>query len=172
MWEVIWVGSGFGPKPPGRWLTLNLRRYRQSLVVCTALSPAPPNSNGSSSKHGNIPMASTRACGRQGTRKTSSVTSASVSPFTTAPDRPLSSTTIRTPMLTIKEVASYLSVSERTVSRLARAGRLRAISIGGSIRFHAVDVDRFAQGPAPREGADTDLDDFIARQAGLTKGAH
>jgi excisionase family DNA binding protein len=45
------------------------------------------------------------------------------------------------PLLTTGDVANRLNVSVATVYRLASAGRLRKINIGGSTRFAAEDVD-------------------------------
>ena len=44
-------------------------------------------------------------------------------------------------ILTIKEVADYLKVTERTVYRLAAAKQLPAFKVGGSWRFSRSDID-------------------------------
>jgi len=49
-------------------------------------------------------------------------------------------------MLTKKEVAERLNVSERTVNRLMTSGRLRKIKILGCIRFRMEDVDNLCEG--------------------------
>ncbi len=44
-------------------------------------------------------------------------------------------------ILTIKEVADYLKVTERTIYRLAAAKQIPAFKVGGSWRFSRADID-------------------------------
>lgn len=44
-------------------------------------------------------------------------------------------------ILTIKEIADYLKVTERTIYRLAAAKQMPAFKIGGSWRFSRNDID-------------------------------
>ena len=44
---------------------------------------------------------------------------------------------------TIKEVASYLKVTERTIYRLAAANKIPAFKVGGAWRFRTADIDRW-----------------------------
>jgi excisionase family DNA binding protein len=44
-------------------------------------------------------------------------------------------------ILTIREVAVYLKVTERTIYRLAAAKQMPAFKIGGSWRFSRLDID-------------------------------
>lgn len=44
-------------------------------------------------------------------------------------------------ILTIKEIADYLKVTERTIYRLAAAKQLPAFKIGGSWRFSRKDIE-------------------------------
>lgn len=44
-------------------------------------------------------------------------------------------------VLTIKEVAAYLKVNERTVYRLAAARKLPAFKVGGTWRFLKADIE-------------------------------
>lgn len=46
-------------------------------------------------------------------------------------------------ILTIKEVAEYLKVNERTVYRLAGAKKLPAFKVGGTWRFLRSDIDKW-----------------------------
>lgn len=46
-------------------------------------------------------------------------------------------------ILTIKEVAEYLKVTERTIYRLAAAKQIPAFKVGGSWRFSRADIDRW-----------------------------
>ena len=49
-------------------------------------------------------------------------------------------------LLSIKQVAKILSVSEKTVRRLREAGRLpRHVKIGRSIRWRYADIRRFVE---------------------------
>ena len=44
-------------------------------------------------------------------------------------------------ILTIKQVASYLQVTERTIYRLAASDGIPAFKVGGSWRFRKLDID-------------------------------
>jgi excisionase family DNA binding protein len=44
-------------------------------------------------------------------------------------------------ILTIKEVAEYLKLAEKTAYRLAADGKLPGFKVGGSWRFKKVDVE-------------------------------
>lgn len=44
-------------------------------------------------------------------------------------------------ILTLKEVADYLKVTERTIYRLAAARQIPAFKVGGSWRFSRADID-------------------------------
>lgn len=46
-------------------------------------------------------------------------------------------------ILTIKEVAGYLKVKERTIYRLSQAKKITAFKVGGMCRFLRVDIDRW-----------------------------
>ena len=46
-------------------------------------------------------------------------------------------------ILTIKEVAEYLKVNERTVYRLAAAKKIPAFKVGGIWRFLRSDIDQW-----------------------------
>jgi len=44
-------------------------------------------------------------------------------------------------ILTIKDVADYLKVTERTIYRLAAAKKIPAFKVGGTWRFSRTDLD-------------------------------
>jgi len=44
-------------------------------------------------------------------------------------------------ILTIKQVAGYLKVTERTIYRLAASKQIPAFKVGGSWRFSRADID-------------------------------
>ena len=46
-------------------------------------------------------------------------------------------------ILTIKEVAEYLKVTERTIYRLAGAKKIPAFKVGGTWRFSRADIDEW-----------------------------
>ncbi|MCS7016993.1 MAG: helix-turn-helix domain-containing protein [Gemmatales bacterium] len=46
-------------------------------------------------------------------------------------------------ILTIKQVAEYLKVTERTIYRLAAAKKIPAFKVGGTWRFSLSDIDRW-----------------------------
>jgi excisionase family DNA binding protein len=48
-------------------------------------------------------------------------------------------------ILTIKEVAGYLKVTDRTIYRLAASGRIPAFKVGGMWRFSAKEINRWIE---------------------------
>lgn len=46
-------------------------------------------------------------------------------------------------ILTVKEVADYLKVNERTVYRMASANKIPAFKIGGSWRFKLLEIEEW-----------------------------
>lgn len=46
-------------------------------------------------------------------------------------------------ILTIKQVAGYMKVTERTIHRLAAAKKIPAFKVGGTWRLSPVDIDRW-----------------------------
>ena len=53
----------------------------------------------------------------------------------------MSNSTTEGEILTIREVADYLKVTERTIYRLAAAKQIPAFKVGGSWRFSRADID-------------------------------
>lgn len=47
------------------------------------------------------------------------------------------------PILTIKEVADYLKVNERTIYRLSASGELPAFKVGNSWRFKQSELEQY-----------------------------
>jgi excisionase family DNA binding protein len=48
-------------------------------------------------------------------------------------------------ILTVKQVAEYLKVNERTVYRMATAGKLPAFKVGASWRFKQAEIERWIE---------------------------
>lgn len=48
-------------------------------------------------------------------------------------------------ILTLKEVAEYLKLAEKTAYRLAAEGKLPGFKVGGSWRFKSNDIDRWIE---------------------------
>jgi excisionase family DNA binding protein len=48
-------------------------------------------------------------------------------------------------ILTIKEVAEYLKLAEKTAYRLAAEGKLPGFKVGGSWRFHSNDIKHWIE---------------------------
>lgn len=46
-------------------------------------------------------------------------------------------------IMTVKEVAEYLKVNERTVYRLANAGKLPSFRVGASWRFKQAEIENW-----------------------------
>ena len=47
------------------------------------------------------------------------------------------------PAMTVRQVAAYLNVNEKTVSRLAQRGTLPAFKVAGAWRFKRDDIERW-----------------------------
>lgn len=48
-------------------------------------------------------------------------------------------------ILTLKEVAAYLKLAEKTAYRLAAEGKLPGFKVGGSWRFKREDIQRWIE---------------------------
>lgn len=55
----------------------------------------------------------------------------------------MSTRTSKEAILTIKQVAEYLKVTERTIYRLAAAKKIPAFKVGGTWRFLRADIDNW-----------------------------
>ena len=49
-------------------------------------------------------------------------------------------------ILTLKEVASYLKLAEKTAYRLASDGELKGFKVGGSWRFRRDEIEKLTKG--------------------------
>ena len=56
---------------------------------------------------------------------------------------------MREDILTIKEVAEYLKVTDRTLYRLAQEGKIPAFKVGASWRFKRADIDAWIEAQKP-----------------------
>lgn len=56
-------------------------------------------------------------------------------------------------ILTIKQVAQYLQVNERTIYRLAAASDIPAFKVGGSWRFRKADIEHWIANQSKARGA-------------------
>ena len=59
-------------------------------------------------------------------------------------------------ILTVKEVAEYLKVNERTVYRMATAGKIPAFKVGGSCRFELVELEQWIKKQHNNNSVDQD----------------
>lgn len=61
-------------------------------------------------------------------------------------------------ILTIKEVADFLKVNERTVYRLAAAKKIPAFKVGNAWRFKKIEIDKWIaeQSSQRKEGWNAD----------------
>tara|TARA_R110002072_G_scaffold226343_3_gene383331 strand:+ start:243 stop:422 length:180 start_codon:yes stop_codon:yes gene_type:complete len=48
-------------------------------------------------------------------------------------------------ILTLKEVAAYLKLAEKTAYKLAAEGKLPGFKVGGSWRFKSEDIDKWIE---------------------------
>ncbi len=61
-------------------------------------------------------------------------------------------------ILTIKQVADYLKVTERTIYRLAAAKKIPAFKVGGTWRFSRTDIDSWIKQQS-MDGLDTNREE-------------
>lgn len=64
-------------------------------------------------------------------------------------------------ILTIREVAGYLKVTERTIYRLAAAKKIPAFKVGGAWRFSRTDIDIWIKQQSTVDQAD--VEDSVRR---------
>lgn len=57
----------------------------------------------------------------------------------------MSTSTSHGEILTIKQVADYLKVTERTIYRLAAAKQIPAFKVGGTWRFSRAEINQWIQ---------------------------
>lgn len=60
--------------------------------------------------------------------------------------------------MTVREVAAYLNVDDKTVYRLAKKGELPGFKVAGTWRFRKADIDEWIdqQKRAAKDGGDRD----------------
>jgi len=58
------------------------------------------------------------------------------------------------PAWTVRQVAEYLSVNERTVYRMAERGELPSFRVGGTWRFRREDIDAWIDGQQRQRDGD------------------
>mgnify|MGYP000417959891 CR=1 FL=1 len=64
-------------------------------------------------------------------------------------------------ILTLKELANYLRVNERTILRMQRSGQIQGVKIGGQWRFNGSQIDQlFFPGSDSDEGEKIALEDI------------
>lgn len=56
-------------------------------------------------------------------------------------------------ILTLKEVAEYLKLAEKTAYRLAAEGKLPGFKVGGSWRFRREDIQAWIEQQKTKEGS-------------------
>jgi excisionase family DNA binding protein len=59
------------------------------------------------------------------------------------------------PVLTLKDVAAYLKVDDRTIYRLAQAKKMPAFKVGGTWRFRKGDIDAWIEAQLQQKGGAT-----------------
>lgn len=76
-------------------------------------------------------------------------------------------------LLTVAEAAAWLAVSRATVNRLATAGQLRKVKIGGSARFRARDVvDLIERGTDAKDDDPAGMPGRVETVAGVDGQGH
>ena len=61
-----------------------------------------------------------------------------------------------TEIMTMKEVAKYLKINEKTAYRLASEGKIPGFKVGGSWRFRQSDIDDWIDKRAKVQGGHND----------------
>ena len=57
----------------------------------------------------------------------------------------------QTDIMTIREVADYLKLTEKTAYRLTAEGKIPGFKVGGSWRFKKTDIERWIKEQTDRE---------------------
>ena len=60
-----------------------------------------------------------------------------------------------TEILTIREVATYLKLTEKTAYRLAAEGKIPGFKVGGSWRFRQSEIDKWIETEIDRKAQKT-----------------
>lgn len=81
----------------------------------------------------------------------------------------MSTSTSEGEILTIKQVADYLKVTERTIYRLAAAKKIPAFKVGGTWRFSRADIDTWIKQQST-EGLDTGRDEDYPAKGQSSEG--
>ena len=62
---------------------------------------------------------------------------------------------MNTDIMTIKEVAAYLKLTEKTAYRLAAEGKIPGFKVGGSWRFRQTEIDKWIETETERKAQGT-----------------
>lgn len=68
-------------------------------------------------------------------------------------------------IMTLKEVAEYLKVAEKTVYRLVADGKLPGFKVGGSWRFKRVDIDAWIAAQSKAVARDPGIANAVKTQS-------
>lgn len=71
--------------------------------------------------------------------------------------------------MTVREVATYLNVNEKTVYRLAQKGELPAFKVAGIWRFRREDIDRWIESQMQAASGREDADDPSPKGSSATE---
>jgi len=66
----------------------------------------------------------------------------------------------KNPIMTTRELASYIKLNEKTVIKMAQNGKIPGVKIGNQWRFHLAAIDRYLQTDL-MESSDRELDSII-----------
>ena len=58
-------------------------------------------------------------------------------------------------IMTVKEVAAYLKITEKTAYRLAAEGKIPGFKVGGSWRFRQSEIDKWIETETERKAQGT-----------------
>ncbi|WP_291996719.1 helix-turn-helix domain-containing protein [Candidatus Accumulibacter sp. ACC012] len=72
-------------------------------------------------------------------------------------------------ILTVKQVADYLKVTERTIYKLAAAKKIPAFKVGGTWRFSRADIDTWIKHQS-MEALDAGRNDTASAKGQLDQG--
>lgn len=81
----------------------------------------------------------------------------------------MSTSTNESEIVTIKQVADYLKVTERTIYRLAAAKKIPAFKVGGTWRFSRADIESWIKQQS-MEALDTGRNDHVPAKGQSNNG--
>jgi excisionase family DNA binding protein len=90
--------------------------------------------------------------GRVCTKKIQSLVASSLFPYFLSIQSAPGGDSVKTDVMTIRELAVYLKMAEKTLYRLAAEGAVPGFKVGGAWRFRKSEIDKWIVGQEKKTG--------------------